>query len=322
MKPKFAYLIAFAILISACGSQPAASQPAGTLPPAATETTAAPTEAPAREAIAFYTNRDDGDFEIYVMNPDGSDPINLTNTEGFDAQPAWSPDGTRIVFASGRNGDSEFPPANEDIYLMNADGSGLVRLTENQIPDSDPAWSPDGTQIAFVSRLEVGYQIFIMNADGSSSRNFTNDTFDNLNPAWSPDGTQIAFASDREPNDPIHSTEIFVINVDGSGLTRLTSNTTFDDTPVWSPDGTKIAFNCDAEICVMKADGSNLRDVTNRPDSGEYLGSWSPDGTQLVFDSDMDTFAGEIYLLDLATGEVTRLTNNEFGDDNPVWFGR
>ena len=95
--------------------------------------------------IAFQTNRD-GNFEVYAMEPDGSELTNLTNNAASDSLPAWSADGQRIAFTSTRDGDAE-------IYVMDADGSGPTRLTNNAAPDFDPAWSPDGQQIAFLRAI-------------------------------------------------------------------------------------------------------------------------------------------------------------------------
>jgi TolB protein len=110
--------------------------------------------------IAFHTTRD-GNFEIYAMNPDGSNPVNLTNHPADDAYPAWSPDGSKIVFQSSRNGNAE-------IYVMNADGSGQTRLTFDPAGDYDPAWSPDGAQIAFASIRDSNFEVYVMNADGAA----------------------------------------------------------------------------------------------------------------------------------------------------------
>ena len=113
--------------------------------------------------IAF-TNTRDINTEIYVMNPDGGSQLRLTINPAFDADPAWSPDGTRIVFMSTRD-------ANEEIYVMNADGSNQTRLTNNSALDRTPAWSPDGAQIVFASNRDSGnFDIFAMNADGQPSK--------------------------------------------------------------------------------------------------------------------------------------------------------
>jgi len=98
--------------------------------------------------IAFVSSRD-GNNEIYVMNPDGSNIIRLTNNPAADFTPAWSPDGTKIAFASNRDGNSK-------IYVMNTDGSSPTRLTNEQADDYDPAWSPSGTKIAFVRETGAG----------------------------------------------------------------------------------------------------------------------------------------------------------------------
>jgi len=184
-----------------------------------------------------------------------------------------SPQG-RIAFVSNRDG-------NTDIYVMNADGSGVTRLTNDSHPDEAPfSWSPDGRQIAF-ARPFGDADIYVMNADGSNQTRLTNDVGEARSPAWSPDGQRIAFASERDGNS-----EIYVMNTDGSGHTRLTNDSSFDSYPAWSPDGRRIAFaserDGDGEIYVMNADGSEQTNLTNSPDD-EWLPSWSPDGQRIAF---------------------------------------
>jgi hypothetical protein len=128
-----------------------------------------------------------------------------------------------IAFASNRDG-------NWEIYVMNADGSGVTRLTNNPADDRVPSWSPDGRRIAFDSKRDGNYEIYVMNADGSGQTNLTNNPADDYMPSWSPDGRRIAFDSKRDGNY-----EIYVMNADGSGVTRLTNNPAFDCCPAWSP---------------------------------------------------------------------------------------
>ena len=128
--------------------------------------------------IAFTSKRD-GNYEIYVMNADGSGQTNLTNNLAGDRCPAWSPDGKRIAFDSAR-GD------NWEVYVMNADGSGQTRLTNNSADDHRPAWSPDGKRIAFSSDRDGNWEIYVMNADGSSQTRLTNNLDSDWDPAWSP----------------------------------------------------------------------------------------------------------------------------------------
>ncbi len=176
--------------------------------------------------IAFTSNRD-GNYEIYTMNPDGSNPTNLTNNPAEDSLPDWSPDGTKILFCSERDGNNE-------IYVMNADGSNPTNLTNNPGQDSQPAWSPDGTQIAFISYGPELMGIYIMNADGSNPTRLTPQApgpWIDQGPEWSPDGTKIAFESNRNDYD-----DIYTINVDGSGEVNLTNNPGSADVhPSWQP---------------------------------------------------------------------------------------
>src|SRR5918992_296715 len=187
--------------------------------------------------------------EIWVMNPDGSRQIDL-NTEGSD--PDWSPDSTKIAYII------EEDICDQEIYVINADGSGKRRLT-NLPPNCGgpfaPDWSPDGTKIAFRSG-----GIMVMNADGSGMRELTNN---GGAPTWSPDGTKIAFTRETQREN-----QIWVINAaDGSGEEQLTTNG--GTSPSWSPDGTKIAFGSfrdgNSEIYIMNADGSEERRLTNNP---------------------------------------------------------
>jgi Tol biopolymer transport system component len=145
--------------------------------------------------IVFSTNRD-GNSELYAINADGSDPVNLTNHPWVDWRPAWSPDGTRIAFA-----------ASGLIKIMNADGSDVVLLAKG----THPAWSPDGAKIAFTGSPDVNSDVYVMDADGTNRVNLTRHPATDWEPAWSPDGTRIAFATDRDGNR-----EVYVMNADGS----------------------------------------------------------------------------------------------------------
>ena len=265
-------------------------------------------EATPTPRIAFASNRD-GNFEIYVMNADGSGVTQLTNNSAFAGSPAWSPDGRRIAFNSYRDGDHE-------IYVMNADGSGVIQLTHNSVADSGPVWSPDGRKIAFRSRRDADrYEIYVMNADGSGVTRLTHYTGTDESQAWSPDGRKIAFYSDR---DGLGS--IYVMNADGSDVVSLLTRR--GGNPVWSPDGRRIVFTSwqdeNLDIYVMDADGSGVTRLTHHPERDLHP-AWSPDGRRIVFGSERDGNL-DIYVMDADGSGVTRLTHHpESIDWLPAW---
>jgi uncharacterized repeat protein (TIGR01451 family) len=156
------------------------------------------------------------------MDANGANPTRLTTNPGFDDQPAWSPDGTRIAFS--RDG--------ANVFVMNADGTGQTNLTGGVgTINAQPNWSPDGTRIAFSSDRAGTLDIFVMNANGSAPTQVTTDPASDDQPAWSPDGTRIAFTSDRAG-----TFDILTVNPDGTGTTNLTSaGAAVDVEPNWQP---------------------------------------------------------------------------------------
>jgi TolB protein len=255
---------------------------------------------------------------IFVINPDGSGQTQLTTGNGIRNFPAWSPDGTQILYSSNQDGDDE-------IFVMNADGSNPVQLTTNTALDRFPVWSPDGTQIAFASRRDGNWEIYVMNADGTNPVNLTNNATDDFNVSWSPDGSQIAFASLRDAAIST-DTEIYVMNADGTNVQRLTNSPSIDETPNWSPDGTQIAFTSDRsagniDIYVMNADGTNVQRLTSYSGTDEFP-NWSPDGTQIAFDSNRSSFFNlyfDIHTMNADGTNVQRITTRDAFDRFAAW---
>jgi WD40 repeat protein len=260
--------------------------------------------------IAFESSRN-SNWDIYVMDANGSNTIRLTNHTAADVNPAWSPDRTKIAFVSSRAGFG-----NDEIYVMDANGSNPIRLTDDPAGDYEPAWSPDGTRIAFGSTRDGNNEIYVMDADGSNPIRLTNHPASDYGPTWSPDGTKIAFASDRDGN-----VEIYVMNTNGSGQVNLTNDPADDADPTWSPDGAKIAFETirdgNQDIFAMDADGSNQTRLTNDP-SDDFGPAWSPDGTRIAFGSSRIGNA-EIYVMDANGSNETRLTIHSAFDAKPDW---
>ena len=288
-------VIAFLILIG------------GVAPASEMETTTAVVDG--RIAYSFQS----GSPEIFAMDPDGSDRINLTNHPAYDFQPAWSRDGKRIAFVSDRMGT-------HDIHVMNPDGSNQVALTTSSENDAEPAWSPDGTKIAFVRRLGGSNdEIFVMNADGSSPVNITNHAAFDSEPSWSPDGSRIAFISSRDGD-----TDVFVMNADGTSKDNLTNDAALDRYTSWSPDGSKIAFVSDRQggyqIHLIDPDGSDLVNLTNNASADEGNPWWSPDGTRIVFHTVTGSPSSfEIFTMNRDGSDRRNLTQSPQHETDPTW---
>jgi|GEM_PF-1328961 len=244
--------------------------------------------------------------EIFVMNVDGSGITAISNSAGDDRDPCWSPDGKKIVFKSERDGNSE-------IYLMNADGSEQIRLTNTPENEHHPDWSPNGQKIVFSRTMpDKTSDLFIINLAGEEIARLT-DTSKSVEsyPDWSPDGSQIVYSAFGG-----EESGIFVMNSDGSNPHLIMAGPLHY--PKWSPDGKWIAFDgdpagCKFEVYIMKANGTQARQVTNHPGGcGGYnkCPSWSPDGKRLVYFSTnrSSTPGSDIFIINIDGSGETQLT--------------
>ncbi|HXV74825.1 MAG TPA: LpqB family beta-propeller domain-containing protein [Candidatus Polarisedimenticolaceae bacterium] len=273
-----------------------------------------PAWSPDGATVAYISNRGGVragkpiNFEVYRVALDGSADRRLTSNQEFEADVAWSPDGSEIVFKSYRDG-------NDEVYAMDADGGAQRNLTRSPAADGGASWSPDGSLLVFQSdRDGTGEdRLHLMGPDGSNVRRLPLDPGPGHSPVWSPDGARIAFVSNRDGNG-----EIYVIDADGSNLRRVTTDPRENGYPRWSPDGTTIAhtagsFATDRWVVILTdADGGSSRQVVDDADSGNV--SWSPDGKRLLFArysvyGDNGGDDSRLFVLDLDTGRETRVPN-------------
>jgi Tol biopolymer transport system component len=326
--PCLACLLFAAVLTNCLASPPrpaAAAPPARTAPRAfAQEGASSPpvAAAPARRRngkIAFTSrpNNSTTQTDIFVMNPDGSNVINLTRTELLsETEAAWSPDGTQIAFFRGGR------LMGNGLFVMNADGSNERVLTLSPVGLS-PAWSPDGAKIAFAVPLHAhSSDIRVIDADGSNQVKLTDNVGNDRHPTWSPDGSQIAFDSaSRASGDGI-----YVMNAGGGNQRKIVDVASVGGahSPNWSPDGSLIMFSgglsanpVPASAYLVTPDGNNLSRVNGERDN--YDPAWSPDGKKIVFRTH-DDLRANIGTINLnGTGYTEFHLNSQIIDSQPAW---
>ncbi len=223
-------------------------------------------------------------WDIYVMESDGSDVVNLTNHPAVDIDSHWSPNGKQLCFSSNRDGDF-------DIYTIDNKGSGLNNITNTPIDEFYPRWSPDGKKIAFLSPQNEKMDIYIFDLKTGSSFNLTNHSANDSDPSWSFSSDKLVFTSDRDGNQ-----EIYEIAVDGTGLKRLTYTTADESAAAYSHDERYIAFNSDrdglgpkrygyVQNYLMKSDGTESKRISLVPTGGNAQLNWSRNDDRLLFSS-------------------------------------
>ena len=281
--------------------------------------------APGANGKIYYQGPQSGETgpaDIYRVNPDGGEAVDLTSGNGFsEERPNVSADGQHVVFQS-------FRDEGWNIFSMNADGSNQVDVTNTKNADSvinfEPTWSPDGTKIAFMRQTaNAGEEqdIWVADANGANPTNLTHTAgISETSPEFSPDGTKIVYVSGDNNDD------IWVMNANGSGQTELTETSppVQNLAPTWSPDGAKIAFStleaptaAENGLHVMNANGSSKTPLLDgaSPILTDLL-SWSPDGSEIAYKS--VGVGGEIRLVGASGGATSLLVENS-GADYPSW---
>ena len=288
------------------------------------------TIAPKTGKVVFVSNRD-GNWDIWTMNPDGSNPINLTQDAALDFYPAWSPSGKQILFVSFREEGKE-----SSLYLMDADGKNIRKVLDNWYSRSPATWAPDGKQIASV-RDGV---LYIITIDDKSVVPVAETGFGSVgDPAWSPDGKAIAFIYLWRKQ----GYELRILDVETlKQQVVLAQLETYPHKsyPTWSPDGKQIAFvlhkfrtilnfidaanwQDEETIYIINRDGSNLRQLVSEKGPDALRPTWSPHGDEIIYQQGIhQPEVGDIrqlFKINVNTRVKTQITH-EGSNNGADWF--
>jgi TolB protein len=237
----------------------------------------------------------------------------LTHSQLYDASP--SPDGERLVLVS-VIGD------NEQLFLMNADGSHLVQLTFDRVDHEDPAWSPDGRKIAYVADDGVNAVVMLMNPDGSGIERLGPADIRAIHPSWSWDSKQVWYCTDDDLRPPRKNpSAIYYVDV-ATKQVRLVIEGGVNTYPSLSPDGKRLLFRrmigeMNSEVFVANRDGTNQRNLTNHP-AFDGWPEWSPDGRRIAFASNRNSNY-QIFVMNADGSDVKRVANTEGRATAPHW---
>lgn len=265
------------------------------------------------EKIAFSSNRS-GNWDIYVMNPDGSHQVRLTKNRGDDFSPVWSPTREEILFVSDRGGTA-------DLYVIDADGGRLRKVFRDTAKRIEPAWAPDGERIVFHAQLPQ-WSIQTATVHGRNVKQVASADPRGGNPSWSPDGTEIAFVDDVRG-----SRRIRILTL-GSGAvqTFLPKESPWMYSPAWSPDGEQLAFSwykwgvgVDKQaLFVANRDGSRLKQMSKSA-PGTHSPSWSPEADKLVYAERDNANSQQIVVIDVHNGRKREMTHRG-SNITPDWL--
>jgi Tol biopolymer transport system component len=274
--------------------------------------------------VVFARSSSDRDHDLYTADPSGGGLRKLTDNVLADRDPAWSPDGSQIVFVRALVTGGSRPHDNYELFVMRANGTGVRRLTRHRLEDLAPAWSPDGSRIAFVRRVDRRglTALYTIRPDGTGQRRLTTRPGGfHSDPAWSPEGRRIAFTAGNGLSD---GGKLYLIDADGSRLRRLADVAEYVARPRWSPDGRLLAVvgldscgrACELPgVYVLRSNGSRARKVAEWSVGLD----WSPDGRQLAL------AAGSLAALDLRSGTRRELVSGKDtvnGHESPDWQPR
>ncbi|MCE2415710.1 PD40 domain-containing protein [Candidatus Poribacteria bacterium] len=269
-----------------------------------------------KTAKIVFTSADEISREIYLMNPDGSGQVNITNHPADDLFPTWSPTGEEILFVSDR-------VRMRDLYLMDADGGNVRRIFSNPAYRHHPTWSPDGKQIAY-ERIEANERfIYTATIEGKHEEQLGAG----VQPAWSPNTQELAFCRQRR---------IVLINLRTRVEKKLRPDgIAWQSKPAWSPAGDKLAFSWilqpiepppgvlpgerfvipdawfdNETIFIVKRDGTRLEQIVNEAGPEAIWPTWSPDGTELIYNQQVRGYF-QLFKINLANRVPEQLTHTE-----------